>query len=171
MSFTRRAAIIAATSAVLFAAFAPVSRAHSYKLGDLEIGHPWTRATPPSARVAGGFLKITNKGSTPDRLLSATFVGSASTEVHEMAHEGGVMRMRELPKGLEIRPGETVELKPGGFHLMFIGLKAGLKENDRLKGELVFEKAGRIEVDFAVESMGARGGEHDHHDHAPAKTN
>ena len=171
MSFTRRAAIIAATSTVLLAVFAPVSRAHSYKLGDLEIGHPWTRATPPSARVAGGFLRITNNGAVPDRLLSATFIGSASTEVHEMAHEGGVMKMRELPKGLEIRPGETLELKPGGFHLMFIGLKDGLKEKDRLKGELVFEKAGRIEVDFAVEAIGARGGEHDHHGHAPAKTN
>jgi periplasmic copper chaperone A len=169
MSFTRRAAIIAATSTVLLAAFAPVSRAHSYKIGDLEIGHPWTRATPPSARVAGGFLKITNKGATSDRLLSATFIGSTSTEVHEMAHEGGIMRMRELPKGLEIGPGETVELKPGGFHLMFIDLKTGLKEKESLKGELVFEKAGRIAVDFAVESMGARGGEHDHH--APAKTN
>jgi periplasmic copper chaperone A len=171
MSFTRRAAIVAASSAILFAALAPAVRAHSYKLGELEIAHPWTRATPPSARVAGGYLKITNKGQTSDRLLSATFTGSASTEVHEMAHEGGVMKMRELPKGLEIRPGETVELKPGGFHLMFIGLKAGLKEKDRLQGELVFEKAGRIAVDFAVEAIGARGGEHDHHGHAPARTN
>ncbi len=170
MSFTRRAAIVAAISTILLAAFAPHSRAHSYRIGDLEINHPWTRATPPSARVAGGYLAITNKGSVPDRLLSATFSGSASTEVHEMAHEGGVMRMRELPKGLEIRPGATVELKPGGFHLMFIGLKAGLREKEQLKGVLVFEKAGRIEVDFAVEAIGARGGEHDHHGHAPAKT-
>ncbi len=171
MSFTRRAALIAASSTILLAAFAPSVRAHGYKLGDLEIGHPWTRATPPSARVAGGFLKITNKGTVADRLLSATFTGSGTTEVHEMAHEGGVMRMRELPNGLEIKPGETVELKPGGFHLMFIGLKAALAEKERLKGELVFERAGRIEVDFAVEGMGARGGEHDHHGHAPAKTN
>jgi periplasmic copper chaperone A len=171
MSFTRRAAIIAASSTIILAAIAPAVRAHGYKLGDLEIGHPWTRATPPSARVAGGYLKITNKGQAADRLLSATFTGSATTEVHEMAHQGGVMTMRELPKGLEIRPGETVELKPGGFHLMFIGLKAGLKEKDALRGELVFEKAGRIEVEFAVEAIGARGGEHDHHGHAPARTN
>jgi copper(I)-binding protein len=87
-----------------------------------------------------------------------------------MAHEGGVMKMRELPKGIEIKPGETVELKPGGFHLMFIGLKSGLKEKERLKGTLVFEKAGTIEVDFAVESMGARGGNaQEHHNHG-AKT-
>ncbi len=166
MSFTRRAALIAAATTLTIAAFTGLSHAHSYKLGDLEIGHPWTRATAPSARVAGGFLTITNTGTAPDRLLSATFAGSASTEVHEMAHEGGVMKMRELPKGLEIKPGQKVELKPGGFHLMFMGLSAGLKENDRLRGVLVFEKAGRIEVDFKVESMGYKpgtgGAEHDH---------
>jgi periplasmic copper chaperone A len=122
----------------------------------LEIGHPWTRATPPSAKVAGGFLTITNKGATEDRLLSATFVGSTSTEVHEMAHEGGVMTMRELPKGLVIKPGEKVELRPGGFHLMFMNLRSGLKQDERIKGELVFEKAGRLEVEFKVEAIGHR---------------
>ena len=166
MYFTRRAALIAATCTIALAFLAPDARAHGYKIGELEIGHPWTRATPPSAKVAGGFLTITNKGNQPDRLISATFDGSTSTEVHEMTHEGGVMKMRELPKGLEIKPGETVELKPGGFHLMFIGLKSDLKEKERLKGTLVFEKAGKIEVDFAVEAIGARGGNaQEHHNH------
>jgi periplasmic copper chaperone A len=169
MSFTRRAALIAAITTVAIAALTGLSHAHSYKLGELEIGHPWTRATPPSARVAGGYLTITNKGATADRLLSATFAGSRTTEVHEMAHEGGVMKMRELPKGLEIKPGQKVELKPGGLHLMFMGLNSGLKENDNLKGVLVFEKAGRIEVDFKVEAIGFRpkdgAAEHDHSSH------
>jgi periplasmic copper chaperone A len=170
MSFTRQAALIAAICTIALALLAPTAKAHEYRLGDLAIGHPWTRATPPSAKVAGGYLKITNKGATPDRLLSAEFTGSSTTEVHEMAHEGGVMTMRELPRGIEIKPGETVELKPGGFHLMFIDLKAGLKEKERPKGVLVFEKAGRIEVEFAVETMGARsGGGHDHHEHGAPK--
>jgi periplasmic copper chaperone A len=122
----------------------------------LEIGHPWTRATPPSAKVAGGFLTITNKGRSEDRLVSATFVGSATTEVHEMAHKDGVMTMRELPNGIVIKPGEKIELRPGSFHLMFMNLKDGLKQDDKLKGELVFEKAGRVEVEFKVESIGYR---------------
>ncbi len=172
MLFHRRAAL----AAFCCLSLAAPAFAHGYKVGDLEIGHPWTRATPPSARVGGGYLKITNRGSAADRLLSATFDGSSTVEIHEMAHANGVMTMRELPKGLEIKPGETVELKPGGFHLMFMGLKAQLVEKQRLKGVLVFEKAGRVEVEYAVESMGSRGGdEHGghgagHHGNHGAKT-
>jgi hypothetical protein len=169
MSFTRRAAIAAAACTVALAILPSLAWSHGYKAGDLEIGHPWTRATPPAAKVAGGFLKITNKGGQPDRLLSAAFEGSNTVEVHEMSNEGGVMRMRELPRGLEIKPGETVELKPGGYHLMFIDLKAGLVEKQKLKGELVFEKAGRVSVEFAVEAIGAKGGDSDHSGHG-AKT-
>jgi periplasmic copper chaperone A len=169
MSFTRRAAIAATIATVAIAAASNFSQAHDYKLGSLEIAHPWTRATAPAAKVAAGYLKITNMGAAPDRLVSATFTASNSTEVHEMKHEGGVMLMRELKQGLVIKPGETVELKPGGLHLMFIDLKAGLKEKDRISGELVFEKAGRITVEFSVEAMGARSGHHGHHGHG-AKT-
>ncbi|MGL4634572.1 MAG: copper chaperone PCu(A)C [Beijerinckiaceae bacterium] len=173
MSFTRRAALAAAIATVTIALLTPQARAHDYKVGALEVGHPWTRATPPSAKVAGGYLSITNKGEAADRLLSASFVQSNSTEVHEMAHENGVMKMRELPKGIEIKAGARVELKPGGFHLMFIGLKAGLKEGDSFKGVLMFEKAGRLEVDFKVEPMSYKpkgsGAEHNHSGHG-AKT-
>jgi periplasmic copper chaperone A len=171
MSLIRIAAFAASFAVIAIAGLAPRASAHSYTVGDLAIGHPWTRATAPAAKVAGGFLTIENKGAQLDRLLSATFNGSNVVEVHEMAVEAGVMRMRELPKGIEIAPGQRVELKPGGFHLMFIDLKAGLREGENVKGMLVFEKAGRIEVDFKVEAIGARGGQgHDHHNHAP-KTN
>lgn len=159
MFLNRRAALAAFCSLSL----ALPALAHGYKVGDLEIGHPWTRATPPSAKVGGGFLRITNRSAAPDRLLSATFDNSSSVEVHEMAHENGVMKMRELPRGIEIKPGETIELKPGGLHLMFMGLKTPLVEKQKVKGVLVFEKAGRIEVEFAVESMGARGDHHGGH--------
>jgi len=169
MSFIRHAAAAAIASAIALAALAPLANAHDYKLGDLEIGHPWSRATPPAARVAVGYLTITNKGAQPDRLVSAAFDGSAAVEVHEMATVDGVMRMRELPRGIEIKPGETIELKPGGFHLMFVGLKAGLVEKQRLKGALVFENAGRVEVEFVVDAIGAKGGGHDHAGHE-AKT-
>jgi copper(I)-binding protein len=164
MSLLRTAAL----AALLAVASATSALAHGYTLGDLVIGHPWTRATAPAAQVAAGYLTVENKGREPDRLLSATFGGSTAVEVHEMAMDGAVMRMRELPKGLELKPGATTELKPGGFHLMFIGLKAGLKQGESVKGALVFERAGRIEVEFKVEAIGARG-EHDHHGHG-AKT-
>jgi periplasmic copper chaperone A len=156
MSFAIRAAMLAAMTALGIAVFGPTVFAHGFKIGDLEIGHPWTRATPPSAKVAGGFLTITNKGQSEDRLVSASFVGSNTTEVHEMAHKDGVMTMRELPNGITIKPGEKIELRPGSFHLMFMNLKDGLKQDDKIKGELVFEKAGRVEVEFKVESIGYR---------------
>jgi periplasmic copper chaperone A len=67
-----------------------------------------------------------------------------------MTMEGDVMKMRELPSGLEIPAGGTVELKPGGFHLMFMGVKTPFKEGDTLKVELKFEKAGQVDVDLPV---------------------
>jgi periplasmic copper chaperone A len=174
MSFTRNAAFAAAILAVSIAALSPTAIAHDYKIGELEIAHPWTRVTPPSAKVAGGFLTITNNGKTADRLISATFTQSNSTEVHEMAMEGGVMKMRELAKGIEIKPGEKLELKPGGYHLMFMNVTKPLTLDDRLKGTLVFEKAGSVEVEFKVESMGfkspgSKDSDHQHHNHAPVK--
>ena len=128
--------------------------AHEYKIGSLDIGHPWTRATPKGATVAGGYLKITNKGQTADRLTAAMFTGAGKVEIHEMAMSGTTARMRELKSGLEIKPGETVELKPGSFHIMFMGLKQPLEKDQRIKGSLTFEKAGSVEVEFVVEAAG-----------------
>lgn len=125
------------------------------KVGDLVLDAPWTRATPGGAKVAGGFLKITNTGSAPDKLLSASFERAAKGEVHEMSMANGVMTMRELAGGLEIAPGKTVELAPGGYHLMFMDLKQPLKEGEKVKGTLVFEKAGKVDVTFDVRGIGA----------------
>jgi len=134
--------------------------AHDYKLGSLEIDHPWTRATPPTAPTGGGFLTVTNKGTTPDKLVSAKSPAAGAVEIHEMKMEGNVMRMRELPSGLEIAPGATVTLAPGGLHLMMMGLKAPLKQGEKVPVTLVFEKAGKIDVELAVEAMGATPGAH-----------
>ncbi len=115
--------------------------------------------------MAGGYLSITNTGTETDRLVSARFEGSARVEIHEMKMEGDVMKMAELPDGLPIPPGATVALKPGGYHLMFMELKAPLVEHERIKGSLTFEKAGSIEVEFNVEAKGEKGGEHGAHKH------
>ena len=128
--------------------------AADYKVGDLEIGHPWSRATPKSSRVASGYVSITNTGSAPDRLVSGTFAQSKGFQIHEMSMDGGVMKMRQL-KALDIKPGETVELKPSSNHLMFTDLSKPLAMGQRVKGTLVFEKAGSVDIEYTVEAMGA----------------
>lgn len=128
--------------------------AHDYKIGALQIAHPWARATPKGAAVGGGYFKITNTGSTPDRLVSGTSEISGRFEVHEMSMDNGVMKMRQLKDGIEIKPGETVEFKPGGYHVMMLDLKGPIKEGERVKGTLVFEKAGKVDVEYAVVPVG-----------------
>lgn len=132
--------------------------AHGYKLGSLEIGHPWARATPKGATVGGGYLKITNNGTTPDRLVSGSSPIAARFEVHEMSMDNGVMKMRPLKDGVEIKPGQTVELKPGGMHIMLVDLKAPIKAGDHVKGTLVFEKAGSVDIEYIAVPVGASPG-------------
>lgn len=141
--------------AAALATFALPAAAHDYKLGTLEIGNPWTRATPPSAQSGGGFLTITNKGTTSDRLTAVRSTASTTVEIHEMKMDGNVMRMRELEKGVEIAPGATVELKPGGYHIMFMNLKAPFTKDGKILATLVFEKAGSIDVELDVAALGA----------------
>jgi uncharacterized protein YcnI len=148
----------------LVAATEKASASRRYTAGNLVIEAPWTRATPPGARVAGGYVKITNNGREADRIVGGSLVGAERVEIHEMAMTDGVMRMRQLGQGLEIKPGETVELKPGGYHVMFMGLGSPIAMGAPLRGTLVFEKAGTVSVEFDVAPIGASGaGGHGHH--------
>ncbi len=156
-----RIGIAAFATALVFVSI-DAAAAHEFKIGAIEIGHPWSRATPPGAKVGGGYVTITNEGDTPDRLVAATFEGSASAEIHEMAVKDGVMTMRELADGLPIPAHETVTLAPSGLHLMFVGLKAPLVQGTEVKGTLTFEKAGTVEVAFAVDAIGAKPKAEDH---------
>lgn len=131
-----------------------------YNLGPLHIAQPWARATPKGASVAGGYMKITNKGAVPDRLIAGSAGFAGRFEIHEMTMEQGVMKMRPLAAGLEIKPGQTVELKPGSFHVMFMGLKEPLEKGQRVKGTLVFEKAGKIDIEYEVEAIGTTSSGH-----------
>jgi periplasmic copper chaperone A len=124
------------------------------KIGTLEIDTIWARGTPPGAKVGGGFMRIRNTGKESDRLIGFSSPLAKRGEVHEMAVNNGVMMMREI-KGLEIKPGEAVELKPGGYHVMFMDLTGPLKAGEPVKGTLTFEKAGQIEVLFPVSQPGA----------------
>jgi len=145
----RRLALAALAAILALPAFAL-----DYKLGAIEIGHPWSRATPPTAESGGGFLAITNTGTTPDRLIAVKSPAADKVEIHEMKMDGNIMRMREVEKGIEIPPGATVELKPGGFHVMFMGLKAPFAKDAKVPLTLVFEKAGSIDVELMVQAMG-----------------
>jgi copper(I)-binding protein len=141
--------------ATLLAAIATAAHGQDYKVGSLEISQPWTRATPTTAPTGGGFMTIINKGSMPDRLIAVRSPTAGKVEIHEMKMDGNVMRMRALEKGLEIPPGGTVELKPGGFHIMFMGLKAPFAKDTKVPATLVFEKAGSIDVELQVAALGA----------------
>ena len=119
--FVQKLATLAITSALLAAA--PLSQAHEYKLGQLEIGHPYARATVPGQPAAGAYLSIENKGSAPDRLVGVSSPVAKSGEIHTMAMEGNVMKMRELEGGLEVKPGQKIAMQPGnGYHIMLMGL-------------------------------------------------
>ncbi len=146
--------ILAAAALTAALATFPVAAADFTK-GNIKISTPWTRATPGGAKVAGGFLTITNTGKEADRLIGGTVPFAGAVEVHEMKMDNNIMRMRMLPNGLEIPPGATVELKPGSYHIMFMQLKAPLQEGQSKKGSLKFEKAGDIEIEYSVAKLGA----------------
>ena len=134
----------------------PAAGGTSYRLGALTIEAPWIRATPAGAKVAGGYVRVTNGGTEPDRLVSTSIPLAGHGEIHEMRMDGDVMKMRPVDGGIEIRPGETIVLKPGGFHLMFMDLQAGPKEGETVRGSLTFAKAGTVEVTFRVAGLGAQ---------------
>ena len=141
---------------VTLALASPSAMAADVTLGSLVIHQPWARATPGGAEVGGGYLTIENRGSTPDRLSGGSFAGSNGFELHSMSMDGGIMKMR--PAGpLEIPAGKSVTLDPAGLHIMFTGLKRGLKQGETVPGTLAFEHAGTAKVDFQVEGFGAKG--------------
>ncbi|MDQ7247044.1 copper chaperone PCu(A)C [Dongia sedimenti] len=128
--------------------------AHEYKAGDLEIVHPWARATLKGSDVADGFMKIINHGSTPDRLLAVSVEFAKASQIHTMKMDGDVMKMQELTDGLEIPAGATVELKPKSLHIMFMGVNQELVPDTIVNGELTFEKAGKVKIEFMIEPAG-----------------
>jgi periplasmic copper chaperone A len=148
---------IATAMAGAFALMGPSARAEDVRAGDLVITQAWSRATPGGAKIGGGFLTIENKGTAPDKLISASADAAGKIEVHEMAMNNGVMKMRPVEGGLTIEPGKIVKLAPGGYHLMMMDLKSPLKQGDKLPVTLEFEKVGKVQVTFDVMGVGAQG--------------
>ncbi len=169
MAISRRPFIVSAAAFVAFGAagFPRLSRAHSYRLGDLTIGHPWSRATVGTGRPGVGYLSVANAGRAADRLIAAESPLAARVELHRSVMDGDVMRMERV-EAIEIPAGAKVALEPGGHHLMLIGPVRAFREGEMVPLALVFERAGRIEVELKVAPLGGPGGKdhgHGHHHH------
>lgn len=150
---------------LLFAACAmtlsfAVGAAQPAKKDAMVLEQAWARATPPGAPVAGGFVTIRNTAKRADRLLSATSPDAKLVEIHEMNMDNGVMRMRRIDDGLPIAAKGMLELKPGGYHLMFIGPKYTFVQGGTVTATLRFERAGAREVRFEVGAMGSGAPKH-----------
>jgi copper(I)-binding protein len=144
------------TAAVLAAFGMSTSGAPVAKAADrMAVERAWTRATPPSAKTASAYLVLRNVGSSDDRLLRIDSQVAETIEVHSMTMDGGIMRMRRLDAPLTVPAGGEVRLDPGGLHLMMMGLKTPLREGERIKLDLVFERAGRVAVEIPIARLGA----------------
>lgn len=159
---TRAAAFAATLMLIASPALAEMS---GTRLGDLTISHAFTRAMPPSASTGGGYVTITNTGSTADRLIAVTSPAAPVVQLHQMKMDGDVMMMSELPDGIALPAGETVSLAPGGLHIMFMQVPIPFVEGDEVMVQLTFEKAGQIELALPVAPLGAKSAPMDHAGH------
>ena len=148
----RRRPFLAALPA-LFAVPAAAA-AQETRAGDLAVQQPWTRAAGQGATGAG-FMAISNRGAAADRLLSASSPAARAMELHTMVRDGEVIRMRAV-EAIEVPAGQTVTLRPGGLHMMLIGLSRPLREGEAVPVVLRFERAGEVRVELSVQAAGAR---------------
>lgn len=152
---TLRAAIPLALVLVSGAGLNTLATAHEFKLGNLEIGHLYARPSVPGQSTAAAYLSLENKGAESDKLVALESGVAKSAQVHTMAMDNNIMRMREV-ETLELKPAEKISMKPGeGYHLMLIGLKSPLKQGDKFPLTLTFEKAGKVEVMVFVQDKDA----------------
>lgn len=147
---------MAAALAVVAAMFVATRvQASEYEVGSIHITQPWARATPKGASTGAAYMTVKNSGSSPDRLSCVASDASAKCQIHSMSMDNGVMKMRPVEGGLEIKPGETVTLKPSGFHVMLVDLAHPLEQGKTVEATLQFEKAGTVKVEFPIAAIGA----------------
>ena len=148
-SFTRSLA------AAAFMALATTSL-HAQAQANVSVKDAWVRATVPQQKASGAFMQL--QATRDSRLVSVSSPLTPNVEVHEMAMQGDVMRMRQVT-ALDLPAGKLVELKPGGYHLMLLNLKAQMKEGDAIPFTLVFEgkdgKRETVEIKAPVRALGA----------------
>lgn len=147
--------LAAALAVVLGQPSVSPAEAGDYDVGAIHIADTWARATPKGASAAAGYMTVTNNGATPDRLSCVSSDASAKCQIHSMTMENGVMKMRPVEGGLDVKPGESVVLKPAGVHMMFLDLKHPLEPGKTVAATLQFEKAGTVQVEFPIAAIGA----------------
>jgi copper(I)-binding protein len=152
-AISRGAAAIFALAVAQLAAAA--AQAADYDVGSIHISQPWARATPKGAASGAAYMTITNNGKTADKVNCVSSDAAAECQIHTMTMDNGVMQMRPVEGGLEIKPGETVTLKPGGFHMMLVNLKHPLEQGNSMKATLKFDNAGTVDVDYPIAAIGA----------------
>lgn len=128
---------------------------HNHEKGEIQVRHPWSRATPPGAKVGVAYMEIRNGGSQPDRLLAISTKVAQRVEMHVTEREGEVMKMRQV-KSFEIPARESYALRPGGSHLMLVDLAQPLKKGERFTMTLRFERAGEMPIELEVQEAGSR---------------
>jgi len=131
------------------------AQATDYDVGSIHISQPWARATPKGATAGAAYMTITNNGKTADRVNCVSSDASAMCQIHTMSMQNGVMQMRPVEGGLEIKPGETVTLKPAGLHVMLTNLSHPLEQGNKVKVTLKFDNAGTIDVEYPIAGIGA----------------
>jgi len=140
---------------IAIAAFAsPAAAAHGYVKGTIEVRHPWTRATPPGAEIAAGYLEIRNMGREPDRMIGASTPVAERVEFHTTTREQGIMKMREVTS-VEAPARKRQVLRPNGTHLMLVGLRKPFVKGQRIPLTLRFERAGDVHVELEVQVGGS----------------
>jgi len=142
-----------AATAVATMAFTSVAFA-----GDVTVSKPWARASAGMAKAGAAFMSITNATGMDDTLIAAKADVSKKVELHTHIMDGGVMKMREVEGGIPVKSGATQELKPGSYHVMFMGLTAPLKEGATFPVTLVFKHAGEKTINVTVMGAGSMGG-------------
>jgi copper(I)-binding protein len=131
------------------------AQAADYNVGSIHITQPWAGATPKGASTGAAYMTIANTGTAPDRVSCVSSDASAECQIHVMAMENGVMKMRPVADGLEIKPGETVTFKPSSLHLMLVKLEHPLDQGGTVKARLKFDNAGIVDVEYPIAAIGA----------------
>ncbi len=140
--------------------------AHEVTVGDLQIIHPHIPQPAATAKAAGGFMAITNNGTEVERLIGIESDIAAKSDVHESKVDANGVGTMEHVDAIEIPPGETINLEHGGYHVMFMGLTGTLTEGEMHKAVLIFERAGRVEIEFQIDPPTGQGGmDHSKMDH------
>lgn len=130
---------------------ATFANAQSAKIGNISIDGAYTRATVQGQKVAGGFMKISNQGAA-DQLVSGSTPAAEELQLHTMSMEDNVMKMRQV-NAIDVPANGSVELKPGGLHIMFIGIKSPFAPGTMVPVKLKFAKAGEVEIKLPVNAM------------------